>query len=43
MIVRFAAGQVSEAWNSWDQLGLLQQIGAIPSPDAAGRFISAQA
>ena len=43
VIVSVAGGQVSEAWNSWDQLGLLQQIGAIPSSEAPDRFISAKA
>jgi len=43
VIISVAGGQVSEAWNSWDQLGLLQQIGAIPSSEAPDRFISAKA
>jgi predicted ester cyclase len=42
VIVIVAGGQVSEAWNNWDQLGLLQQIGAIPSSESPDRFISAQ-
>ncbi|HLZ31490.1 MAG TPA: ester cyclase [Chloroflexota bacterium] len=28
-------GKWIEDWNCWDQLGLLQQIGAIPAPTAA--------
>src|SRR5260370_1842349 len=43
VIVSVAGGQVSEAWNSWGQLGLLQQIGAIPSSEAPDRFVSAHA
>ena len=40
VIVRVGDGQIVEAWNSWDQLGLLRQIGAIPAPDQ-DRFLSA--
>ena len=36
VIARFdAAGTWVEDWASWDQLGLLQQVGAIPAPAAA--------
>lgn len=42
VIVRVAAGQITEAWNSWDQLGLLRQIGAVPAP-GADRFLEARA
>jgi steroid delta-isomerase-like uncharacterized protein len=31
IIMRFANGHIAEAWNSWDQLGLLRQIGALPA------------
>jgi steroid delta-isomerase-like uncharacterized protein len=31
IIVRVAGGTIVEAWNSYDQLGLLRQIGALPS------------
>jgi steroid delta-isomerase-like uncharacterized protein len=41
-IVRIANGQIVEGWNSWDQLGLLKQIGAIPSAGEANRFLTAQ-
>ena len=39
VIVRISGGQIVEGWNSWDQLGLLQQIGAIPTPRGTGRFL----
>ena len=33
VIARFdAAGKWIEDWNSWDQLGMLQQLGVIPTP-----------
>ena len=31
LISRFRDGKIIESWNSWDTLGLLQQIGAISS------------
>lgn len=31
-IQRIAGGRIVEAWSNWDTLGLLQQIGAAPSP-----------
>jgi steroid delta-isomerase-like uncharacterized protein len=31
-IQRLAAGRIVEAWSNWDTLGLLQQIGASPTP-----------
>lgn len=33
-IDRVAAGKVVECWMNMDELGLLQQLGAIPQPDA---------
>lgn len=33
-IARFADGQVIEGWDNWDQLGMLQQIGAYQQPEA---------
>jgi steroid delta-isomerase-like uncharacterized protein len=30
-IDRFEDGRIAESWTNWDTLGLLQQIGAIPS------------
>jgi steroid delta-isomerase-like uncharacterized protein len=34
---RLADGKVAEHWVVLDQLGLLQQLGAIPAPGAGGR------
>lgn len=41
VIIRFANGKIAEGWNSWDQLGMFRQIGALP---AAGhdRFLAAR-
>jgi hypothetical protein len=30
---RFEGGKIVESWTNWDALGLLQEIGAIPSPE----------
>lgn len=32
---RFVGGKLVEGWNNWDQLSLMQQIGAAPAPGAA--------
>jgi hypothetical protein len=40
VIVQCAGGTIVRGWNSWDQLGLLQQLGAIPAP--GDRFLTAQ-
>jgi steroid delta-isomerase-like uncharacterized protein len=32
-IDRFAEGKIAESWNNYDLLGLMQQIGALPSPE----------
>jgi steroid delta-isomerase-like uncharacterized protein len=32
-IFRIAGGKLVELWQSWDQLGMLQQLGVVPSPD----------
>jgi steroid delta-isomerase-like uncharacterized protein len=34
-IDRFRDGKIVESWGNWDTLGMMQQLGAIPSPDAA--------
>ena len=33
-IARIRDGQVIEGWDNWDQLGMLQQIGAYQQPEA---------
>ena len=38
VMLRLEDGQIVEGWNSWDRLGLLQQIGALPTP-AEDRFL----
>ena len=35
-IVRLEGGRVVEHWNAVDNLGLLQQLGALPMPGQAG-------
>jgi steroid delta-isomerase-like uncharacterized protein len=35
-IGRIAHGQIAEAWAAYDALGLLQQLGAAPAPQATG-------
>jgi steroid delta-isomerase-like uncharacterized protein len=34
-IHRVAQGKIVESWNAWDMLGLLQQIGIVPTMGAA--------
>ena len=41
VLVRIANGQIVEGWNSWDQLGLLRQTGALPEPEGRDRFVAA--
>ncbi len=31
-IYRFANGMVEEQWSNWDAVGLMQQLGAMPTP-----------
>jgi steroid delta-isomerase-like uncharacterized protein len=40
IIVRISGGQIVEGWNSWDQLGLLRQIGALQSAEGPDRFVA---
>ena len=42
IIARFVAGRMVEAWNSYDQLGLLRQVGALPGPGNRDTFLSAR-
>ncbi len=37
VISRIADGQIAEEWESFDQLGLLQQLGVAPTPAPAPR------
>jgi predicted ester cyclase len=43
VIIRIANGQIVEGWNSWDQLGLLRQIGALPAQKGPDQFTTARA
>jgi steroid delta-isomerase-like uncharacterized protein len=40
IIARMANGQMVEAWNSYDQLGLLRQIGALPGLRGPDSFLT---
>jgi predicted ester cyclase len=42
VLVRISNGQLVEGWNSWDQLGMLRQIGALPGAEKQDRFLTAQ-
>ena len=35
-INRFENGKIVEGWASYDTLGMLQQLGIVPAPQAAG-------
>jgi steroid delta-isomerase-like uncharacterized protein len=41
IIVRVVDGRIREGWNSYDQLGLLRQIGALPGAGNRDTFLSA--
>ncbi len=41
-VIHAAGGKLVAGWNSWDQLGLLRQLGAIPTPPE-DRFLTAKA
>jgi len=34
-IDRIEQGKMVESWTTWDTLGLLQQLGVVPSPQQA--------
>lgn len=42
VLVRIQDDQIVEGWNSWDQLGLLRQIGAIPAQSGGDQFLAAR-
>ena len=42
VLLRISKGQFVEGWNSWDQLGLLRQIGAMPTSLGEDRFLTAR-
>lgn len=42
VMVSSAEGKLVAGWNSWDQLGLLRQLGAIPSVGASDRFLASE-
>ena len=42
VLIRISKGQFVEGWNSWDQLGLLRQIGALPAPAGEDQFLTAR-
>ena len=39
-MVRMTDGKIVEGWISWDQLGLLRQIGALNHPARSDRFLA---
>jgi len=40
ILVRIADGRIAEAWNQFDQLGILKQIGALPAEPEHDRFLA---
>jgi steroid delta-isomerase-like uncharacterized protein len=40
VLVRVSKGKIVEGWNSWDQLGLLRQIGALPASKGEDQFLA---
>jgi len=42
VVIRISKGQFVEGWNSWDQLGLLRQIGALPGTGGEDQFLTAR-
>src|ERR1700686_1104979 len=42
VVIRISKGQFVEGWNSWDHLGLLRQIGALPVTEGEDQFLTAR-
>ncbi len=42
VMVRVVDGRMVERWNSWDQLGLLRQLGGLAPASQPDRFMTAQ-
>jgi hypothetical protein len=40
VIIHVADGKLTAGWNTWDQLGLLRQIGALPGQSGTDRFFA---
>ncbi len=40
VVIRVSKGQFVEGWNSWDQLGLLRQIGGLAGSYGRGQFLT---
>jgi steroid delta-isomerase-like uncharacterized protein len=40
IIIQSAEGKLIAGWNSWDQLGLLRQVGALPALGQSDRFLA---
>ena len=38
-IFRFSEGKVVESWDNFDQLGMMQQLGVVPSPGQATGYL----
>ncbi len=34
--IRFVGGKIAEQWENWDSLGMLQQLGVVPTPGQSG-------
>jgi steroid delta-isomerase-like uncharacterized protein len=37
VVDRFANGKIAESWSIFDQFGMMQQLGVIPTPETAGK------
>ena len=40
IIIECAEGKLIAGWNSWNQLGLLRQVGALPAVGESDRFLA---